>query len=386
LEQKSKKLSALTAAALVLPGMNAQVANAQYLPEKTTASYRFTHYQEADQPASFEGDDDIERYNISVHQFSLAGALGSSADFKFAALTETLSGASPRYVVEGDNGEPIQVMSGASIEEARDEVKANVGYYAGSNRTGLGFAFSTENDYQAIGGNIGHTTWLNDNNTTIDVGFGFSIDEITPTQQTGANRILSADKQSQTASLGFSQVINKSLLVGASASYTAFSGFLSDPYKLASVAGGLVADSRPNERNQAALDIQARQYIRSFDTALHYDYRYYADSWQLSSHTLSFGAYKNINTFQISGKVRYYNQNAASFYRDFYRVERQDGFYSSDYRLSQYDAFSYKLAASKSFDMGLLTLSFEDYKSAGRGSNPGLVDFRFITLGFDVKF
>ena len=391
MKKRSGALLALSTAALGLPGMLPKTAQAQAVPDKTTLSYRFTQYTEGGQPAAVTGgavvNEAVDRYDISIHQLSVDTALTSSIGLGVHLVTETLSGASPWYVVEGVDGEPVQIMSGATIEEARDEANASVSYYGESSRIGVGLSYSGENDYESNGVNVSTTLWFNDNNTTLDLGFSFSDDTVSPTQDPLApGRVLQEDKFTESAFIGFSQVINKTLLFGANASYTVHSGFLSDPYKLASVAGVLQSDSRPDERQQAALNLQLRKYLPNLDTALHFDYRFYGDNWNISSNTLSLGAYKNISSWQLSGKVRFYDQSSASFYRDFYREGRADGFYSSDYRLSQYDAFSFKMGLSKSFDFGAVYVSYEDYVSSGNGSNPGLVDFNFATIGMDYKF
>ncbi|MEO0443832.1 MAG: DUF3570 domain-containing protein [Pseudomonadota bacterium] len=390
MKKRSTALLALTTAALGLPGIVPKSANAQAVPEKFTASYRFTEYQEDAQPAAVDNNvvvnEEVDRYDISVHQISIKGPASSNVEFGVDLITETLSGASPWYVIEGSDGQPVQIMSGATIEEERDEIKLNVGFYPNSSRLGFGLSYSNENDYEAIGANISNTLWLNDNNTTIDFGFSFSIDEINPTQEQGITRVKSEDKDSESVFLGLSQVINKTLLVGANVSYTIHDGFLSDPYKQVSVAGVLEADSRPDNRKQAALDLRLRKYLPNYATALHADYRFYDSSWDVSSHTLSLGAYKNIGTWQLVGRLRWYDQSAASFYRDFYTAPRADLFYSSDYRLSGYDALSFKVGLNKYYDFGTFYISYEDYSSTGNGSNPGLVDFNFFTIGLDYKF
>ncbi|MGH1486169.1 MAG: DUF3570 domain-containing protein [Cellvibrionaceae bacterium] len=395
MKQKNKKLLALTAAALTLPGMTPKSVQAQAVPEKYTASYRYTEYKEDDQPAdkTREGDA-LTRYDISIHQFSLVAPVASDISLNVDIATESMSGASPWYVIEGADGKPIQVMSGATIDESRDDIAFAANFYRETSRIGIGVARSSENDYESKSANINSTIWLNGNNTTLDVGFGFSDDEITPTQSPSIdpNRTREEDKSSESLSAGISQVVNKTLLVGAGIGYAVYDGYLSDPYKFAFLEDSpLLRDNRPDEKKQLSLDLRLRKYFTNYAGALHADYRLYDNDWGVTSHTLSLGWYQNIETWQLSTRLRWYDQSAANFYRNFYTTERADGYYSSDYRLSAYSAIGFKLGVSKSFEFGTFSIAYENYDSGkGRDSdgdlNPGLVDFDFISIGFDYKF
>ena len=387
MKSSKEALLVLTTAALALPGMTPKTVHAQAVPENFTASYRFNQYQEDGQPGnkSFSGEA-VERFDISVHQFSLAGPISDNFAISLNALTETLSGASPWWVEPSldDDVTPVTVMSGATIEESRDEINLSISNYGESSRTGYGVSTSRENDYNSLSANINRTLWFNNNDTTIDFGYSFSIDELTPTQLDGVSRVTEEDKNRNTFFVGFSQVVNKGLVVGGNFSYSIHNGFLSDPYKLAYVGTGTVADSRPDTRKQAALDLLLRQYFPSISTALHVDYRRYNDSWAVTSNTFSAGPYVNVGDWQVSLVARLYQQSSSNFYRAFYNTERADGYYSSDYRLSNYEATSYRLGLSRAYEFATLYMRYEDYTSSG--DNPGLVSFNFFTLGLDYKF
>ena len=118
------------------------------------------------------------------------------------------------------------MISGATIDESRDELNVGASFYRGTSRTGIGLAYSKENDYKSLGANINNTLWYNSNNTTVDFGVSFSIDDISPTQAPGTNRVRDEDKDSVSLFAGFSQVITKTLIVGATGSYTTYKGFL----------------------------------------------------------------------------------------------------------------------------------------------------------------
>lgn len=385
---------ALTTAALALPSMIPKSTQAQSIPDSYKLSYRFTDYKEEDQPANTTNTGEaVERYDITIHQLAFVAPVSSQVSLNLDVATESMSGASPWYVAEGADGQPVQVMSGATIEESRDDISFSANFYQERARIGLGVSQSTENDYESKSANINTSIWFDDKNTTLDFGFSFSDDIIEPTQSLALdpNRVTNENKDSESISIGLSQIVNKNLLVGAGLGFSNYKGYLSDPYKLAVVQGVAVRDSRPNSKEQLSMDFRLRQYIERFSAALHADYRFYDNDWGISSHTLGLGWHQGFDTWLLSVGIRWYDQSSANFYSNFYTEERADGYYSSDYRLSAYGALSYRLGVSKNFEFGTFKITYENYNS-GEGMesegelNPGLVDFHFFTVGFDYKF
>lgn len=389
MNSKNKKLMALTAAALALPGMVPTIARAQTMPEKYSVNYRFTEYQEAEQAASTTNTGlAVDRYDISIHQLAIVAPVADNISLGLVASTETMSGASPWWVEPDADGNAVQVMSGATISEEREDIGLSANFYRESSRFGIGVSRSTENDYESLSININNTLSWNDKNTTLDLGFSFSDDTITPTQRAFTPRVIEEEKSSESYSIGLSQIVNKTLLVGAGVSYASYEGFLSDPYKRAYVVAGTLADSRPDTKEQLSIDLKVRKYFVDAAGALHFDYGFYDNNWGVESQKISLGWHQNFNSWQLSTSVRWYDQSAANFYENFYTQARADGYYASDYRLSSYGAVSYRVGLTKSFEFGKLKLIYEDYDSSGSGgdSNPGLVDFNFVTIGFDYDF
>ncbi len=391
---RNKKLLALTTAALALPGMAPKALLAQTAPEEFSFGYRYSKYEEADQPAATVSDgQSVQRYEIDIHQVGVVIPVSSSFSVNVDALTETMTGASPWYVTEGDDGDPVQILSGASIDENRNDIGLTANYFSDRFRVSAGVARSEENDYESLSQNVSASFSFNNNNTSIDIGASRSDDDIEPTRAPAIdpNRVFNETKDSKAFSIGFSQVMSKTLLVGGGFSYTRFDGFLSDPYKLASVNGALLRDNRPDSKNQTAVEFRVRKFLPNQNAAVHADYRFFDNDWGNSSHTLSLGWYQNLGSWQLSARVRGYNQTSTNFFRNFYTEERVDGFYSSDYRLSSYGALSLKLGIRKSFEKSSFSVSFEDYKT-GKGFSddgdlsPGLVEFQVLTAGFDFRF
>lgn len=386
-------LLALTASALGLPG----IARAQ-APEDLQLDYRYSRYSEDDIPGSRTlNRQSSERYEIDTHQFRVASPIDSEIELAADLTYESMSGASPWYI-DPTSGNPLQVMSGATIEEKRSDLLLSATRKLQQGKGTVSLGYSDENDYKAV--NIGaQAEWqLEDSVSTISGGIGYSDDELEPTQGTTPTSVTRATRDAITAFGGYARVLDANTVIQTSLSYTRHDGFLSDPYKAAYIvdsdgAGNpdIAFDSRPDGRRQWAWLTRLRRYFAGPDAALHLDYRLYDDDWDVTSHTIDAAWHQNFaGGWKVVPGLRWYSQSQAFFYEPFYAAPRSDGFAASDYRLSPFGALSLSLGASREFNGWTLGLRYENYNSGDNYSikdvdveNPGLVDFNI--LSFNVK-
>jgi hypothetical protein len=359
-------VDALVGGALALPSVVAP-AQADTPIEQAASDYSFRFYAEEPLASSKSaaGNTTRDRYEIQMHQFHIESPLTARSDLSADVVYETMSGASP-WFVQNQGGRPVQVMSGASIEEQRTDALISGNYYFDRAKLGASAGISTENDY--FSWNLGASGELSfdDKNTTLSLGVGFSDDRIEPTDAVAFNRIESAKKNSYSANIGLTRVLGRKSVIQTSFSYRFNNGYLSDPYKLAEVNGANRADNRPDQRHQFAWLTRYRRHYESLDASLHLDYRYAFDDWQLTSHTLEAAWYQSLfRVLRIIPNVRWYSQSQADFYSPFYASAPADGFVSSDYRLSPYGAISYGVKAE---------VDLEDW--------PGRFDWR-LNAGWD---
>ena len=391
---KSPALLALTSAALALPGL----APAAGPATQSRADYRYSAYSEDDLSAdAVAPGGERSRYEIDSHQFHLLKPLGERYDVDVALVHETMSGASPWYVTRHPTSSAlVQVMSGATIKDSRDDLLAKINRYEEQRRLGLTLGYSDEDDYRAL--NLGvDGDWEEDAQRTWTAGIGYSDDKLEPTDGGSArfpDRIEEADKDSLTLSGGLTQVLDARTTLQASLSHTRQSGFLSDPYKLASVGGVAVSDSRPDERRSWALLARLRRWFEKPGGALHLDYRLFDDDWDITAHTLEASWWQRLpNDWLLVPALRYYSQSEAFFYAPIFSAPRADGFRSSDYRLSPYGAISFRIEASKAVKDWTFGIGYESYGSDADYAlesvdveNPGLVNFDILSLRITRRF
>ena len=385
-------LTALTAAALALPAY--QRAEAASRDEQAGVSVRASHYTEDALDRSQTAGDVTERFDITVGQAKGRLPVGQRFELSLDAAYETLSGASPWFIEPDENGEPVQVMSGATIDDARTDLLATVSRYGDRDTVSASVGTSREDDYLSY--NVG-LKWSRDTasrQTTWSLGASASDDVITPTDSDRFPlRPEEESKQSYSLVGSLSRILGKLTTWQTALSLRYLTGFLSDPYKQAFVDGTILADSRPDSRWQAALSTRLRRRVTWAQASLHADYRYFVDEWEVNSHTVKLAWHQGIGSrWELAPSLRYYSQSQAFFYRPFYLQERDDGLYSSDYRLSPYGALTYALSAHYQGEGWSLVGAVQRYDSEASLAidsvglaNPGLVDFTLVSFGVEWR-
>lgn len=415
-------LTALTTSALALPGI-AGSARADAPIERATATGAFSYYFEDDLSNDRfldDGNGSRERYEVYTGQFRFDIPTSERTDVGLDILYEDMSGASPWYVVAGPSGDAVQVMSGATIEDRRVDVAADIDYYVDRGKDTFSIGFSSEKDYLSVHSGIGAERSFNDKNTTLSISTAFAYDWIDPTDaDLFDTREDSGEKWSVDLFGGVSQVLTRSSIAQFTINYKHSDGFLDDPYKLVATLGGGVSnlsDSRPGTKDQVSLLARYRHHIEPISASVHADYRLYTDSFDVTSHTFELAWYQNFfEWLTIIPSARWYSQSKAEFYEPILAPGRTPKNRTSDFRLSPYGAYSWKVAAevelknlwkydaprwlqhigvSEGLDL-IAALSFERYYSDGdfaiqsvsdEDEAPGLVRFRVVAFTLTGRF
>lgn len=141
----SRALAALMQAALAIPG----IASADI-----TTDYLYSRYQEGDIAADrLQPGASGKRFSIDSHLFRVTAPVADAVG-GLDLTYESLSGASPWFVMPGTDGRPVQAMSGASIREDRKAVEGSVLLAKSPVSTRFSVGYSNEDDYRAIHGGV----------------------------------------------------------------------------------------------------------------------------------------------------------------------------------------------------------------------------------------
>lgn len=399
----NSSLAALTAAALALPGMAPRVA-AETTALSPTLDTAFSRYEESS-----------GRMRVDVYQAVGGLQLTDRLSVKANGVKDVISGASP--VVNGFDGQGrlTQIRSRASIRDVRDEVDLSANYAFDAATLGVNVGRSSENDYTSDFFNLDGRWELNDKQTTLATGFGYASDTVWAVTNVGKGehqRVpgVGGDKATYQGLIGVTQILDKVSLVQANLTYTHSQGYLADPYKFALVQTPTAAvvcdpayfgacytlDARPGNRDQFGLLLR---YVRNFSelnaAALHLDYRFYADTWDIAAHTFEADWYQPVwDGWQLVPRVRYYSQGAAEFYAPYFAAARADGHYSTDYRMASFGAVSGGVQLSKEFfDRLRVAATFDFYRrekgyalASDAGTPLDNFSYSMFTVGINLKF
>jgi len=246
----------------------------------------------------------------------------------------------------------------------------------------------------------------------------------------GGGKILLGQRHDWAATAGITQVLTRNAQVQANLGYTQSQGYLSNPYKLVTVAFidpeqqflapspevlyvnvASIMEKRPDLRRQWLLNLRYAQFIESADAGLHVNYAYFNDDWGIRAHTVEvewaqpFGA-----GWMFTPMARYYTQTAASFYTPYLVTEqgpyrttasgarvpfdlaRLPPYYSSDYRLSAFGTLGGGFTLNKTFAKGVTaSLGYTWFEHAGNlkwggGGEGAYADFNWWLVNASIKF
>jgi hypothetical protein len=213
------------------------------------------------------------------------------------------------------------------------------------------FSYSEESDYVSYGGALNYSLALNQKNTTLNFGWSHNADSVR--DDLGVWQ----DKTVDAFLIGVVQLISPRAYFTVNFSYNNEDGYLTDPYRGVMVEPltfeelqknpddpATDPEKRPDHRDRQVLYATYNQFVTPLNGAAELIYRFSNDSWEIAAHTVDVRWHQKIGPkLVISPSFRYYNQTAADFYYPGLVPNPLPENYSSDYRLSEMQTFTYGL-------------------------------------------
>lgn len=371
-------------AALALPGVCSAPAHAEGAPEQGLVAIKYLRYEDS-QPG-------LKRITVNAPSAYLRTPIGRDWSLEASAVVDSVSGASPRY--------HSAVSSASVMHDDRKAGDLKVTRYFSRSSYAASVARSTEHDYLSTSMSFDGSWSTEDNNTTVNLGFGYASDKINPVNEI----VVDETKKTRELLFGITQAVSSADLVQFNLTYSSGKGYYNDPYK--------TVDERPRERRQTAALWRWNHHFAGSGlgggTTLRTSYRWYRDNFRIKAHTLQAEWIAPVTSrFTLTPLVRLYSQSAASFYFDpvydptlgepypvGYDVNSPPRYISADQRLSAFGAVTVGLKAELQVD-GLWQVdgkaeAYEqrgEWRVGGTGS-PGLAAFRayFYQLGVSRRF
>lgn len=382
----------------------ARLLDTQRAAAEDRVDYRFENYQE---------DDD--RILIQTHALGFEKELASKIIARGLLVYDGISGATP-------TGEAPALANGhvplAEIEDTRKSVSLEVGIRYGNHTTTPQVSYSSESDYISKGISLTQNLDLNQRNTTLALGLAHNFDSVKGGTVADWTR-----KDTTDVLLGVTQLLGPETVLTANLTLGYADGYLNDPYRSVSfllqdspdpifadpASVNPLAEHRPGHRFKQVGYLSVNQAFPKLHGALEGSYRLHHDDWGIWSHTVGLTWFQKLGErVTLSPLFRYTWQSAADFYAPSFRgvsfdeyaggtrvafqndvfygfegdpgfptpaeegnfqilnVPKRPNYYSSDYRLSELETFTYGVGLQvKVCEHFTLDLAYKRYVMSG---------------------
>ena len=286
--------------------------------------------------------------------------------------------ASANYYVDRVTSASIDVVTTASpYTEERTQYSLGLDYLHDRWLLSLGYTSSEENDYSASTFSVGVSQDFFGDLTTLSLGYSLGKGEVGRRGDSSFEDTV----ERQQYRLGLSQILTRNLLLGLSFETITDEGFLNNPYRLVRyidettpLGYAYEPEVYPRTRTSDAAAMRLRYYL-PYRAALHTEYRWYTDSWDIGADTFELGYTHPLDSgWIIEAKVRLYSQTAASFYEDLFPRSRFQNFMARDKELSTFDSRTLRIGAS-----------YDVLRSGWRFIDRGTINIAYDRIRFDYK-
>ncbi|MEN8678740.1 MAG: DUF3570 domain-containing protein [Akkermansiaceae bacterium] len=355
-------------------------------------------------------DEDDGRIDVESHYLDYEIAWGkTSASLRVAV--DSLTGMTPTGTHAP--GDPDDWLFQTITDERRVGV-ATIEHEVNDYTLSFEYAHSKEIDYRsnAVTGKVSRQ--FNQKNTTVTAGMAFAFDEVLATPFT--NNLNDEDKDTFDFNFGVSQILSRNTILDLNLGYGHNRGYLGDPYRRISQQKTVIVDgpfgpipvdgtfnfaeNRPDELDRFVAKASVRHYFQQANAALSCSYRFFANTNSIEGHTFEVKWIQEINRrLSVTPYLRYYTQSEADFYypsltgTGIEATDRIDGGgpnYSSDYRLSKFEALTYGLrVAWEPIDNMTLDVQWERYEMDGLNSETPASFFpsaNVLSVGAQFRF
>ena len=214
---------------------------------------------------------------------------------------------------------------------------------------GAGLSYSHEFDYQSFGANINFAKKTNNKMGEFSAKLQAYLDQVTliyPIELRPANGgrrdendYATTPRNSISASLGWTQIINKQFQVSLEADVIYQEGYLGLPFHRVYFKDQSVhVEKLPSSRLKFPIGARANYFIGD-KIILRSWYRYYKDDWGISSNALQLETVVKLTPFfSITPFYRFYQQSAVNYFAPYEMHTASDNYYTSNYDLSKFNS------------------------------------------------
>ena len=289
------------------------------------------------------------------------------------------------YYVDMVSSASIDVITTASpYTEERTQYSLSADYLRGNTTLSMGYTSSVESDFDAKTYSFGVSQDMFGQLTTLTLSYSYGDDTVGRSDDESFSR----DNTRQQYGVGITQILTRNLITALNFEVITDEGFLNNPYRSvryldpgSAVGFSFEPELYPRTRTTTAAGIRAK-YFLPYRAAIEAQYRFFTDTWDITSHTGALSYIHPWGDFTFTAKYRYHTQTGAHFFRDIFARSEATNFRGRDKELSPLTSQTIKLSAAYEFiddgwnfiDKGSINVSLDflqvDYE-----------EFRDISMG-----
>jgi hypothetical protein len=294
-------------------------------------------------------------------------------------------------------------LSASPYKEKRTQKSAGFQYLHGKSTYSAGYINSVEPDYKSNTAYYSVSQDMFGDLTTISMTYTRGWDKVyRDVKDAASGRIVNdprfgnddttgADVSFRNAdhrgyAVGLSQILTRNLIASFNFEVLTDQGYLQSPYRqilYLTPGQGLgfkqSVQKYPNTRTSNAGAVSLKYYLPWYRAAVTGKYRYFSDTWGIRAHTAELGYTHPWKRLIFDGTLRFYTQNAATFYSDLFPRLNFQNFEARDRELAAFN--SYTVGAGVSYDFPIprnrwvnrsslnlrfdhLLINYKDYRNA----------------------
>lgn len=335
-----------------------------------------------------------DRADLMYHRYSGGGVTVDGPAVLVRKKLKDKYSLNAKYYEDSVSSASIDVQTTASrYSEKRTEYGIGLDTLQDKTTYSFNYTTSSENDYDAESAHLDISHDFFGDLTTASLGFSQGWDTVGKNfDDNWVDRDI--DRRNYRASVN--QVISRNAIINVAFESIIDEGSdnraLGNPYRSVRIYdadAGLLAftnEQYPMTRNSDAWSVKLRYALEDKSVAFS-EFRQFTDSWGIDAWNLQAGyIYPLAPEWLLEGRVRHYEQTAASFYNDLFTPDDNLNFYARDKELSTFSNNSFGVSASyerkapehwpiskarASVMLDYFMFEYDDFRDARKQATPG---------------
>jgi len=291
------------------------------------------------------------------------------------------------YYVDMISSASIDVVTQASpYNEERNQWSLGMDYLRGNTTMSMSYTSSVESDFDAKTYAFSVSQDMFGDLTTLSLTYAYGDDVIGRSDDPNFKR----ENKRQLYGVGLTQILTRNLITTVNFEAITDEGFMNNPYRSVRyldsnnpIGYSYELELYPNTRTTTAVGFRARYYL-PYRAAIQGEYRYFTDTWNINSNTISLSYIHPWREWTFEAKYRWHDQTGAHFFQDLFTRSEATNFRGRDKELSPLTSTTVTMLASYeflsdgwgvikkgtvNFSAQLLSIDYTEFRDL-RGANP----------------